>query len=134
MIGNPICRQIPWYCQDKDTNNNTTHDVDKTKNIGKISVKKEGISSIKSEFKDEESIAALHLQAWENGKTGYPYIDAAMIQLRQQGWIHHLARHSVACFLTRGDLWISWEKGAKVFDRLLLDAGTQKTVEMMLID
>jgi cryptochrome len=45
-----------------------------------------------------------------------------MAQLAQEGWIHHLARHSVACFLTRGDLWISWEDGARVFDRLLLDA------------
>lgn len=36
-----------------------------------------------------------------------------MIQLREEGWIHHLARHAVACFLTRGDLWISWEEGMK---------------------
>lgn len=63
-----------------------------------------------------------------------------MTQLRQEGWIHHLARHAVACFLTRGDLWISWEEGMKVmktfkkciifvdqilfqvFEELLLDA------------
>jgi cryptochrome len=45
-----------------------------------------------------------------------------MTQLQAQGWIHHLARHSVACFLTRGDLFISWEHGAKHFDKLLLDA------------
>ena len=32
----------------------------------------------------------------------------------QWGWIHHLARHSVACFLTRGDLWQTWEAGAEV--------------------
>ena len=62
------------------------------------------------------------LAAWENGRTGYPWIDAAMVQLRTQGWMHHLARHAVACFLTRGDLWQSWEAGAAVFDRLLLDA------------
>ena len=48
------------------------------------------------------------------GKTGFPWIDAIMTQLRQEGWIHHLARHAVACFLTRGDLWISWEEGMKV--------------------
>ena len=48
------------------------------------------------------------------GKTGFPWIDAIMIQLRQEGWIHHLARHAVACFLTRGDLWMSWEEGMKV--------------------
>ncbi|KAK7491461.1 hypothetical protein BaRGS_00017290 [Batillaria attramentaria] len=56
------------------------------------------------------------------GRTGYPFIDAIMTQLRQEGWIHHLARHAVACFLTRGDLWISWEEGQKVFEELLLDA------------
>ena len=45
---------------------------------------------------------------------GFPWIDAIMKQLREEGWIHHLARHSVACFLTRGHLWISWEEGMKV--------------------
>ncbi|CAH0754015.1 unnamed protein product [Bemisia tabaci] len=63
-----------------------------------------------------------HLDAWAFGRTGYPFIDAIMRQLRQEGWIHHLARHAVACFLTRGDLWISWEEGQGVFEELLLDA------------
>jgi len=63
-----------------------------------------------------------YLKAWEEGRTGYPAIDATMRQLKQEGWIHHLGRHLVACFLTRGDLWIHWELGAKVFDKLLLDA------------
>ncbi|XP_064455307.1 cryptochrome-1-like [Ornithodoros turicata] len=62
------------------------------------------------------------LAKWANGQTGYPWIDAIMTQLREEGWIHHVARHAVACFLTRGDLWISWEEGMKVFDELLLDA------------
>ena len=62
------------------------------------------------------------LEAWANAKTGYPFIDAIMTQLRTEGWVHHLARHSVACFLTRGDLWQSWEKGKEVFEELLLDA------------
>ena len=52
------------------------------------------------------------LEAWEQGRTGYPWIDACMTQLRTEGWLHHLARHAVACFLTRGDLYQSWEKGA----------------------
>lgn len=64
----------------------------------------------------------VHLDAWTHGRTGYPWIDAIMRQLRQEGWIHHLARHAVACFLTRGDLYISWEEGQKVFEELLLDA------------
>ena len=54
------------------------------------------------------------LAKWAEGRTGFPWIDAIMAQLRQEGWIHHLARHAVACFLTRGDLWISWEEGMKV--------------------
>ncbi|MEQ2313291.1 Cryptochrome-1 [Ameca splendens] len=62
------------------------------------------------------------LAKWAEGQTGFPWIDAIMTQLRQEGWIHHLARHAVACFLTRGDLWISWEEGMKVFEELLLDA------------
>uniref|UniRef100_A0A673MPL9 Cryptochrome circadian regulator 3a n=1 Tax=Sinocyclocheilus rhinocerous TaxID=307959 RepID=A0A673MPL9_9TELE len=63
------------------------------------------------------------LAKWAEAKTGFPWIDAIMTQLRQEGWIHHLARHAVACFLTRGDLWISWEEGHEgVFEELLLDA------------
>ncbi|KAA6427658.1 MAG: 6-4 photolyase, partial [Trebouxia sp. A1-2] len=37
------------------------------------------------------------------------------------GWMHHLARHAVACFLTRGDLYCPWTAGRDVFDRLLID-------------
>uniref|UniRef100_W5U707 Cryptochrome-2 n=1 Tax=Ictalurus punctatus TaxID=7998 RepID=W5U707_ICTPU len=62
------------------------------------------------------------LAKWAEGRTGFPWIDAIMRQLRQEGWIHHLARHAVACFLTRGDLWISWESGMRVFEEMLLDA------------
>ncbi|TRY91923.1 hypothetical protein DNTS_029640 [Danionella cerebrum] len=62
------------------------------------------------------------LAKWAEGRTGFPWIDAIMTQLREEGWIHHLARHAVACFLTRGDLWISWEEGMKVFEELLLDS------------
>uniref|UniRef100_A0A8C9VX93 Cryptochrome circadian regulator 4 n=1 Tax=Scleropages formosus TaxID=113540 RepID=A0A8C9VX93_SCLFO len=62
------------------------------------------------------------LKKWRTAQTGFPWIDAIMTQLQQEGWIHHLARHAVACFLTRGDLWISWEEGMKVFEEYLLDA------------
>jgi cryptochrome len=62
------------------------------------------------------------LRAWKEGRTGYPWIDACMRQLRVTGWLHHLQRHSVACFLTRGDLYLSWEEGMRVFDLWLVDA------------
>ncbi|URE37948.1 FAD binding domain of DNA photolyase [Musa troglodytarum] len=52
-------------------------------------------------WKDDDKL----LVAWREGRTGYPWIDAIMIQLKKWGWMHHLARHSVACFLTRGDLY-----------------------------
>ncbi|KAJ8640574.1 hypothetical protein MRB53_017268 [Persea americana] len=66
---------------------------------------------------DEELLAA-----WREARTGYPWIDAIMVQLQKWGWMHHLARHSVACFLTRGDLFIHWERGRDVFERLLVDS------------
>ncbi|XP_059155704.1 cryptochrome-1-like [Physella acuta] len=62
------------------------------------------------------------LEKWTLGKTGYPWIDACMRQLTQEGWIHQVCRHATACFLTRGDLWINWMKGLEVFDKYLLDA------------
>lgn len=69
-------------------------------------------------WKDDDKL----LEAWREGRTGFPWIDAIMIQLRKWGWMHHLARHSVACFLTRGDLFVHWEKGRDVFERLLIDS------------
>ena len=49
------------------------------------------------------------------GCTGFPWIDAVMRQLRIEGWIPHVARLAVGCFLTRGCLWINWEEGYKVW-------------------
>nr|QDO16439.1 6-4 photolyase [Crypthecodinium cohnii]USW07793.1 6-4 photolyase [Crypthecodinium cohnii] len=62
------------------------------------------------------------LSAWEEGRTGYPFIDALMRQLVQTGWMHHLGRHAVSCFLTRGDLWQNWTAGRDIFDKYLLDS------------
>ena len=62
------------------------------------------------------------MDAWESGSTGFPYIDAMMRQLDKTGWIHHLGRHAVSCFLTRGQLWQNWTYGRDVFERKLLDS------------
>jgi len=62
------------------------------------------------------------LKKWEMGQTGIPSVDAVMNQLRVEGWMHHLARHLVSCFLTRGDLWLHWEAGRGIFDKYLIDS------------
>ena len=61
------------------------------------------------------------LEAWKEGKTGFPFIDAVMKQIKIDGWAHHYARSAVACFLTRGDLWQKWEDGRDYFYQFLLD-------------
>ncbi|CAH1799144.1 unnamed protein product [Owenia fusiformis] len=63
-----------------------------------------------------------HLKLWEQGQTGFPFIDACQRQMLQEGWVHHVGRHATSCFLTRGDLWISWEEGLKVYLKYMLDA------------
>ncbi|MGP3982291.1 cryptochrome/photolyase family protein [Streptomyces sp. KR80] len=64
---------------------------------------------------DTEAIAA-----WRAGRTGYPVVDAAMRQLRYEGWMHHRARLLAASFLTR-TLHIDWRVGARHFLDLLVD-------------
>lgn len=59
-------------------------------------------------------------EAWCNGRTGYPLVDAAMRQLTTTGWMHNRARMVVASFLVK-DLLIDWRWGEKFFMQHLLD-------------
>ena len=59
-------------------------------------------------------------QAWCEGKTGYPIVDAAMRQLNEIGWMHNRCRMIVASFLTK-DLIIDWRWGEKYFMQKLYD-------------
>ncbi|WP_410223584.1 FAD-binding domain-containing protein, partial [Limnospira platensis] len=61
-----------------------------------------------------------HFQAWCQGRTGYPIVDAAMRQLNQTGWMHNRCRMIVASFLTK-DLIINWQWGEKYFMQTLID-------------
>ncbi|EJT71759.1 cryptochrome-1 [Gaeumannomyces tritici R3-111a-1] len=99
--GNPRCRFIPWH----------------------LPSRLEGDAGpLRSFAYDVDSAQAEDwFRRWEAGRTGFPWIDALMRQLRVEGWIHHLGRHSVACFLTRGGCYVSWERGLDVFEELLLD-------------
>lgn len=58
--------------------------------------------------------------AWREGRTGYPVIDAAMRQLRHEGWMHNRARLLAASFLTK-TLYVDWRIGAAHFLELLVD-------------
>ncbi len=58
--------------------------------------------------------------AWCEGRTGYPLVDAAMLQLNQTGYMHNRLRMVTACFLIK-DLGIDWRRGEAYFARLLND-------------
>ena len=59
-------------------------------------------------------------KAWCEGRTGYPFVDAAMRQLVQTGWMHNRTRMVVASFLVK-DLHIEWQHGARFFMEHLVD-------------
>ncbi len=61
-----------------------------------------------------------HFDAWANGQTGYPIVDAGMRQLAATGWMHNRVRMIVAMFLTK-DLFIDWRWGERHFMRNLAD-------------
>ena len=59
-------------------------------------------------------------QAWKNGITGFPIIDAAMRQMNQEGWMHNRLRMVVAMFFTKNMLH-DWRLGEKYFMESLID-------------
>ena len=59
-------------------------------------------------------------EAWKQGKTGYPFVDAAMRQLVTEGWMHNRTRMVVASFLVK-DLHLEWQLGADFFQEHLVD-------------
>ncbi|NIV18915.1 MAG: deoxyribodipyrimidine photo-lyase [Woeseiaceae bacterium] len=61
------------------------------------------------------------LEAWQQGRTGYPIVDAGMRQLSETGWMHNRVRMVAASFLTK-HLLVPWQKGAAWFLDNLVDA------------
>ena len=59
-------------------------------------------------------------QAWKKGKTGFPIVDAAMRQLRNEGWMHNRLRMVVAMFFTKNMLH-DWRLGEAYFMQNLID-------------
>ncbi|SPJ74644.1 related to Deoxyribodipyrimidine photolyase [Fusarium torulosum] len=97
---NPYCRFIPWHLPSKRD-------------------PETGLVTGEHHVDSEE--AEVWFRRWRVGMTGFPWIDALMRQLKDEGWIHHLGRHAVACFLTRGGCYIDWERGCEVFEEWLID-------------
>ena len=58
--------------------------------------------------------------AWKNGNTGFPIIDAAMRQLKYEGWMHNRLRMVVAMFFTKNMLH-DWRLGEEFFMQNLID-------------
>ena len=67
-------------------------------------------------YDDDEHL----FQAWQQGRTGFPIVDAGMRQLLEQGWMHNRLRMIVASFLTK-DLHLPWTWGARHFLHQLVD-------------
>jgi deoxyribodipyrimidine photo-lyase len=65
--------------------------------------------------------------AWREGRTGYPIVDAGMRQLAREGFMHNRARLLVASFLTK-TLYVDWRVGAAHFDALLVDGDVANNV------
>ena len=59
-------------------------------------------------------------EAWKEGKTGYPIVDAGMRELNQTGYMHNRVRMITASFLTK-HLLVDWRKGERYFAEKLFD-------------
>lgn len=66
-------------------------------------------------------------EKWKNGETGFEMVDAGMIQLKQEGWLHNRVRMIVASFLVK-NLMIDWRWGEQYFYKNLVDADMAQNV------
>ncbi|MFB6209395.1 MAG: deoxyribodipyrimidine photo-lyase [Candidatus Nanohaloarchaea archaeon] len=59
--------------------------------------------------------------AWRDGETGFPFVDAGMRQLETEGWMHNRLRMVVTSFSCK-DLWLDWRDVHDYFSRMFVDA------------
>lgn len=64
---------------------------------------------------------------WKEGNTGFPIIDAAMRQLKKEGWMHNRLRMVVSSFLVK-DLLIDWRLGERYFSEMLIDYDSSSNI------
>ena len=87
-----------------------------TANFPQVSEKKSFKSQFENlQFENDEK----KFEAWKNGLTGFPIIDAAMKQINQTGYMHNRLRMIVSSFLVK-DLLIDWRWGEKYFEDNLI--------------
>ena len=60
------------------------------------------------------------LQSWIDGKTGIPFVDANMLELKHTGFMSNRGRQNVASYLVK-DLGVNWQMGAEYFESVLID-------------
>eukprot|EP00976_Prorocentrum_cordatum_P054914 1107959-Prorocentrum_minimum.AAC.2 len=138
MQGNPLCRQIDWDDNPeylKAWEGAPPYPVEYSENI--LSGGAHGVSMDRRRH-DPATHAGVAASLGENPRAARRYTHTIVLTPRSEGGVRVLcvsweniqrgwgliggqARHACACFLTRGDLYVSWEKGRDVFGRELVD-------------
>lgn len=81
---------------------------------------RDGLARMSYRDPDRDEQASGQLLAWQQGRTGYPLVDAGMRQLLTEGWMPNRVRMVTASFLVK-DLHLWWPHGARHFLRHLRD-------------
>ena len=68
----------------------------------------------------EDDFNSYYYEAWKNGNTGYPFIDACMRYLKVNGWINFRMRAMLVSFASY-QLWLDWKKTSKHMAKLFTD-------------
>ena len=68
----------------------------------------------------EDNFNTYYYEAWKNGNTGYPFIDACMRYLKLNGWINFRMRAMLVSFASY-QLWLDWKKTSKHMAKLFTD-------------
>jgi deoxyribodipyrimidine photo-lyase len=84
---------------------------------------REDLRSREPDWRDDDEGFA----RWSAGRTGVPIVDAAMRQLRQEGWMHNRGRLVAGSLLTKM-LGVDWRRGADVFFDLLVDGDVASNI------
>ena len=79
-----------------------------------------GIKDVELKWINMDENGIKLFEKWKNGETGYPYIDANMIEMKETGFMSNRGRQMVASFLIK-DLKIDWRYGAEFFESMLID-------------